>query len=125
MSIWQRRVATGTRRLDRRIKLGLYAVAGVAVIIALVLRSATTGSTTGNTVPPGPVAAGPDNVPAPPPGFSLTWSDDFNGGAGTGLDNATWKYDTGRGFGTGEIETMTDSTANVYHDGSGNLVLKA
>ena len=66
-------------------------------------------------------------VPSAPPGFTLTWSDDFSGAAGTGLDTARWKYDTGPGssFGTGEIETMTSSTANVYQDGAGHLVLKA
>lgn len=66
-------------------------------------------------------------VPAPPAGFTLTWSDDFSGPANTGLDTGTWKYDTGPGssFGTGEIETMTNSTANVYQDGAGHLVLKA
>jgi beta-glucanase (GH16 family) len=66
-------------------------------------------------------------VAPPPAGFALTWSDDFNGAAGTGLDAGTWKYDTGPGssFGTGEIETMTNSTANVYQDGNGHLVLKA
>jgi len=66
-------------------------------------------------------------VPAPPPGFALTWSDDFDGASGTGLDTGVWKYDTGPGssFGTGEIETMSSSTANVYHDGAGHLVLRA
>ena len=66
-------------------------------------------------------------VPAAPSGFSLTWSDDFNGSAGTGIDQSLWKYDTGAGssFGTGEIETMTSSTSNVYYDGSGHLVLQA
>jgi beta-glucanase (GH16 family) len=66
-------------------------------------------------------------VPGPPAGFSLTWSDDFTGGANTGLDTGTWKYDTGPGstFGTGEIETMTNSTANVFQDGAGHLALKA
>ncbi|MGI4894832.1 MAG: ricin-type beta-trefoil lectin domain protein [Janthinobacterium lividum] len=66
-------------------------------------------------------------VPVAPPGFALTWSDDFNGAAGTGIDQFVWKYDTGPGssFGTGEIETMTSSTSNVYHDGQGHLVLKA
>jgi beta-glucanase (GH16 family) len=66
-------------------------------------------------------------VPAPPAGFTTTWSDDFTGSSGTGLDTGTWRYDTGPGssFGTGEIETMTDSTANVYQDGGGHLVLKA
>ena len=64
-------------------------------------------------------------VPAAPSGFSLTWSDDFSGGGGTGVPSSTWKYDTGTGFGTGEIETMTTSTSNVYEDGAGHLVLKA
>lgn len=66
-------------------------------------------------------------VPAPPTGFTLTFSDDFDAPAGTGLNTATWKYDTGPGssFGTGEIETMTNSTANVFHDGAGHLVLRA
>jgi hypothetical protein len=66
-------------------------------------------------------------VAAPPSGYSLTWSDDFTGAANTGLNTGTWKYDTGAGssFGTGEIETMTNSTANVYQDGQGHLVLKA
>jgi beta-glucanase (GH16 family) len=71
--------------------------------------------------------ARPASVPAPPAGFSLTWSDDFNGASGSGLNTGTWKYDTGPGssFGTGEIETMTNSTSNVFQDGAGHLVLKA
>ena len=36
-------------------------------------------------------------------------------------------YDTGPGsnFGTGEIETMTNSTSNVYLDGNGDLDITA
>ncbi|WP_329456680.1 ricin-type beta-trefoil lectin domain protein [Streptomyces sp. NBC_01497] len=66
-------------------------------------------------------------VPPTPSGFTLTWSDDFNGASGTGIDQSQWKYDTGPGsnFGTGEIETMTSSTSNVFHDGQGHLVLQA
>jgi beta-glucanase (GH16 family) len=61
-----------------------------------------------------------------PAGFRLTWMDSFDGRAGTGLDRHTYQYDTGQGtFGTGEIETMTDSTANVFHDGHGHLVVRA
>jgi hypothetical protein len=70
-------------------------------------------------------AVAPSAVPAPPSGFTTTWSDDFNGAANSGLDTGTWRYDTGNGFGTGEIETMTNSTSNVFQDGSGHLVLKA
>jgi beta-glucanase (GH16 family) len=70
-----------------------------------------------------PVKAG---VPAPPSGFTLTWADAFNGDNGAGLDRDTYRYDTGNGkFGTGEVETMTDSTRNVFHDGDGHLVLRA
>jgi hypothetical protein len=66
-------------------------------------------------------------VPAAPAGFTLTWSDDFTGAANTGLNTDVWRYDAGPGssFGTGEIETTTTSTANVYQDGQGHLVLKA
>jgi beta-glucanase (GH16 family) len=65
-------------------------------------------------------------VPAPPVGFTLTFGDSFDGSAGSGL-GSKYRYDTGPGskFGTGEIETMTDSTRNVFHDGAGHLVLKA
>jgi beta-glucanase (GH16 family) len=72
-------------------------------------------------------AAATEAAPAPPAGFTLTFSDDFNGAAGAGVDTGTYKYDTGPGssFGTGEIETMTDSTANVFTDGNGHLVLRA
>ncbi|MBO0870187.1 MAG: discoidin domain-containing protein [Micromonosporaceae bacterium] len=66
-------------------------------------------------------------TPTPPAGFTLTWADNFDGASGSGMDTSVWKYDTGPGssFGTGEIETMTNSTANVFHDGSGHMALKA
>ena len=70
--------------------------------------------------------AAPGAVPGPPAGWSTVFSDDFNGTAGTGVDSQ-WMYDTGPGssFGTGEIETMTNSTSNVHLDGNGNLDLTA
>src|SRR5690349_7809697 len=83
-------------------------------------------SATGAATAAAPVAA-QAAVPGPPAGFTTTWSDDFTGASGTGLDTGTWKYDTGPGssFGTGEIETMTSSTSNVFQDGAGHLVLRA
>ncbi|MET3428983.1 hypothetical protein BJ973_008195 [Actinoplanes tereljensis] len=70
-------------------------------------------------------------VPAAPSGMTTVFSDDFTGAAGTGLNTANWLYDIGTGYpggaanwGTGEIETMTNSTSNVYQDGAGNLVIK-
>ena len=89
-----------------------------ALATGLLLVVATTISTPATS-------AAPADVPAAPAGFTTTWSDDFNGTAGSALDTGAWRYDTGTGFGTGEIETMTNSTSNVYEDGSGHLVLKA
>jgi hypothetical protein len=62
------------------------------------------------------------------------WNDEFSGAANTGVNTPNWLYDTGTGYGcsgcpgnwgTGEVETMTNSTSNVYQDGSGHLVIKA
>jgi beta-glucanase (GH16 family) len=70
-------------------------------------------------------------VPPPPSGWTTVFSEDFSGASGTGLNTANWLYDVGTGYpggaanwGTGEIETMTSSTANVYHDGAGHLAIK-
>ncbi len=105
---------TRTRRRGLRLRAALAATVVVAAATAVAGFIAAT---------PSAQAA----VGAPPAGFTLTWSDDFTGAAGTGVNTGTWKYDTGPGssFGTGEIETMTNSTANVFQDGNGHLVLRA
>ncbi len=140
----------------RRAVSGLRATAGLrraapsgrpsrrkAAAAALAVVAATAGPGFAALAAPGAAAAAPSAKPAllaepavsaaaqaaaqaPPPGFSLTWSDEFTGAAGTGIDS-NWKYDTGPGsnFGTGEIETMTNSTSNVFTDGGGDLVLQA
>jgi hypothetical protein len=71
-------------------------------------------------------AASPNAVPGPPAGWSTTFSDDFNGAAGS-APSGSWMYDTGPGssFGTGEIETMTNSPSNGSLDGNGDLNLTA
>jgi hypothetical protein len=80
------------------------------------------------------IAAIPDagaSLPPTPAGWTQVFADDFNGGANTGVNTGNWLYDIGTGYpggaanwGTGEIETMTNSTQNVYQDGSGHLVIK-
>ncbi|MEV4108602.1 glycoside hydrolase family 16 protein [Nonomuraea sp. NPDC049695] len=67
-------------------------------------------------------------VPPTPSGWSLVWSDDFNGTAGTLPSSADWIIDTGHSYpggpadwGTGEIQNYTSSTSNLSLDGSGNL----
>lgn len=69
-------------------------------------------------------------APAPPSGWTQVFADDFDGAAGSGVDATDWQYDTGTSYpggaanwGTGEVETMTSSTANVALDGNGNLLI--
>jgi beta-glucanase (GH16 family) len=69
-------------------------------------------------------------IPSPSAGWTRVWGDDFNGAAGTGVNRANWLYDLGHGYpggppnwGTGEVESMTDSTANVRQDGDGHLLI--
>ncbi|MFF3594532.1 acyltransferase family protein [Kitasatospora indigofera] len=62
-------------------------------------------------------------------GWTTLLRDDFDGPAGSRPSAANWQYDLGTCYpgcpaaqwGTGEVETMTDSTANVRLDGKGAL----
>jgi hypothetical protein len=92
------------------------ALAAVLILLGGVLAAVTLSQTASATT-----------VPGPPSGWATVFSDNFAGAAGSPVNSANWKYDTGPGssFGTGEIETMTNSTSNVYLDGNGHLVIKA
>ncbi|MCW2506311.1 MAG: endo,3-beta-glucanase [Actinomycetia bacterium] len=70
-------------------------------------------------------------VPAPPAGYHVVFSDDFNGASGAGVDTSKWQFATGHGYpggaanwGTGEVENMTSSTANAHLNGAGQLAIK-
>lgn len=67
-----------------------------------------------------------------PAGWSLAWSDEFNGPAGTPPNPATWSYEIGDGsanripgWGNEELQFYTSDTANSAMDGGGNLVITA
>jgi plastocyanin len=72
---------------------------------------------------------------AKPANWTQVWGTEFDGPVGSGVDTSSyWQYDHGHGYkcsgcpanwGTGEIESMSDSTTNVYRDGKGHLVIKA
>jgi hypothetical protein len=58
------------------------------------------------------------------------WADEFDRVANTGVDSDKWIVDVGTQYpggppqwGTGEIEVMSDSIANISHDGAGHLIL--
>ena len=58
--------------------------------------------------------------------WTLVWSDEFNGGTGSPVDNAKWVFDIGGGgWGNNELEYYTNSTPNASMDGNGNLVITA
>jgi hypothetical protein len=70
-------------------------------------------------------AARADTVPPAPSGWTTVFGDNFAGSANSAPAASNWFYDIGTGYGTGEHEQTTNSTSNVYLDGTGHLVLKA
>ena len=107
---------SGVRSRPPRRRRGLRRTAWLAALAAIgALVFGITFATTASAAAPGA-----------PSGWSTVFSDDFNGSSGSGADGQ-WMYDTGAGstFGTGEIETMTNSADNVHLDGNGNLDITA
>jgi beta-glucanase (GH16 family) len=86
---------------------------------------------------PAPDAGVDAPVEASLPGWSLVWSDEFDGPDGSPVDPAKWAHDVGdgsstkqgtwspgNGWGNDELEYYTDGTANTVVQG-GNLVITA
>jgi exo-beta-1,3-glucanase (GH17 family) len=76
-----------------------------------------------------PTTPPPSDIPG---AFTTVWTEDFGGAANTSPSAANWLLRTGTAYpggaanwGTGEVETATNSTANVYLDGTGKLNIKA
>ena len=100
--------------MQRRIGFKAFAI-GVIAIVAV----------------PIAVSSAQASAPTVGSGWTRVWVDDFTGSAGSGINTSNWRYQTGTSYpggaanyGTGEIETTTSSTANVYLDGNGNLAIK-
>ena len=78
--------------------------------------------TAGTTTP----AASDDAPSTLPGGWLLAWHDEFDGPAGAPPDPARWDHDTGAGgWGNGELQRYTDSTANARLSGDGTLEIVA
>lgn len=57
-------------------------------------------------------------------GYSLCWSDEFDGPPGSPVDHRIWQPETGgHGWGNKELQYYTDSRANAALDGAGNLAI--
>jgi beta-glucanase (GH16 family) len=99
--------------------------------------SATPQQSTTSTAAPSPsataaaspsptAAAGSAHAQGTAINWHLTWSDNFNGPAGSPPDSSKWSYDTGgNGWGNKELEYYTTSTANAALDGHGQLAITA
>ncbi|WP_284651998.1 glycoside hydrolase family 16 protein [Flavobacterium terrisoli] len=58
--------------------------------------------------------------------WQLSWSDEFDGVAGTSPDASKWSFDLGNsGWGNQELQNYTDRPENASLDGNGNLVITA
>jgi beta-glucanase (GH16 family) len=58
------------------------------------------------------------------PGWSLAWSDEFDGAAGSPVDLAVWQPEVGGdGWGNQELQYYTNSSDNAALDGAGNLAI--
>src|SRR5690242_2809594 len=63
---------------------------------------------------------------AGPSAAELIWSDEFDGDAGSPIDERCWTHVLGgSGWGNNELQSYTDSVRNSYLDGAGNLCLTA
>ncbi|GJF31241.1 hypothetical protein KNE206_39410 [Kitasatospora sp. NE20-6] len=88
--------------------------------------------TGGTTNPPtDPPTTDPPTTP-PPGNWTTVFNEDFTGTSGTAPNGNDWIVDTGTGYaggpanwGSGEVETATNSPANVGLNGSGALNLTA
>ena len=89
--------------------------------------SSDTGAPASDTGAPASDASTPSPSPPPLPGWTLTWSDEFNGPNGSAPDPAKWVYDIGYGeggWGNGELQYYTNSRDNSYLQ-DGSLVIAA
>ncbi|HEX4403832.1 MAG TPA: glycoside hydrolase family 16 protein [Polyangia bacterium] len=69
-------------------------------------------------------ADAPDGNPLA--GWTLTWSDEFNGATGAKPDPTNWGYDIGGGgWGVSQLQVYTNNAANASMDGNGNLQIVA
>ncbi|MEU1624920.1 family 16 glycosylhydrolase [Streptomyces sp. NPDC020096] len=92
-----------------------WSLGGVVLLLAAALVTAVFVSTTGPVASKAHAAVG-----------AQTWSDEFDGAAGTGPDPAKWTLETGgSGNGNHELQYYTNSASNASLDGRGHLVITA
>lgn len=99
---------------------------GIGLVLLLLSASTACGSPTAD-----PQSSATTKTSDSPGQWTQVWRSDFSGPAGSQPSRTDWIYDTGtcypgcpaRSWGTGEVETATNSTGNVRLDGAGHLEL--
>lgn len=69
-----------------------------------------------------------DSIQLPDRGYTLVWSDEFEGTTGDPLNPDNWDFDIGtgvNGWGNNELQFYTDRPENVTIDGKGNMAITA
>ena len=122
-------MGTALHRWRRTVLAIVAAVAPIAATVAVAFPPSASAAVPAAARAAAPAVI-PSAVPAPPSGWTTAFSDDFTGAANTPIDS-NWIYDLGTSYpggagnwGTGEVESETNSTQNVYQDGAGHLVIK-
>ncbi|MGH3349221.1 MAG: glycoside hydrolase family 16 protein [Nocardioides sp.] len=102
----------------RTIRTTLTATAALALVLSAPLAAPA--------AVPDAEGGGSGQAPKAPEAAALTWSDEFDGAAGSAPNAANWNHETGGGgWGNNELQTYTDSRENSALDGNGNLVITA
>lgn len=90
------------------------------------------GTVLGCTSSGSPRTDTPTTSPNPPAERQLVWADEFDGPAGSRVDNSTWRYDLGDGcqagncgWGNNEKEYYTSDAENIVLNGQGQLAITA
>ncbi len=113
------------------------------VLFAAALVFAFTLCSTAGYAAPSGGCSGVPNITVGGTTYAATWCQEFNGAAGSAIDTSVWNFDLGNngGWGNGEQEvycgppgypgnpsqcptTFSASTAPVYIDGNGHLVIR-
>jgi beta-glucanase (GH16 family) len=94
----------------------------LSLALLLMMPAACTSGSTG--MPAGSVGDTLDG--GLPAGWTLMWSDEFDGAQGGAADSSNWTYDVGNGgWGNNELEYYRRDNANAALDGNGDLVITA
>jgi hypothetical protein len=107
----------------RRIRTRLAALAALALTVPLLSGVGDAPADAAESGAPASAAAVALAAPAAADGWTTVFSDDFDGAAGSPVGPA-WIHELGT-WGTGAVDRTTDSTANVFLDGAGNLAVRA